>query len=117
MEDVFEETARVEEGEAQQKSRERNKAIEQSRRTAKTLENCQWCLDSRQMLKHLIVAIGSTVSGRVVEVFVTPLNAIFTSYPIPYFLLSDIKYSLLNPPCEQLNTRKSHTIGIINCTL
>ncbi|XP_054260957.1 CWF19-like protein 2 homolog isoform X2 [Macrosteles quadrilineatus] len=60
MEDVFEETARVEEGEAQQKSRERNKAIEQSRRTAKTLENCQWCLDSRQMLKHLIVAIGST---------------------------------------------------------
>uniref|UniRef100_A0A1B6LZF2 CWF19-like protein 2 n=1 Tax=Graphocephala atropunctata TaxID=36148 RepID=A0A1B6LZF2_9HEMI len=60
MEDVFEETARVEESDGKQQVRDRQRAINESKRTARSLDNCQWCLESQQMLKHLIVAIGTT---------------------------------------------------------
>lgn len=62
MDDVFEETARMEESEGRKQRRDRDQAIQESKRVAKSLDNCQWCLESKEMLKHLIVAIGNKVN-------------------------------------------------------
>lgn len=62
MDDVFEETACMKESDGKIQARKKQQAISESKRVARSLNNCQWCLESKEMLKHLIVAIGNQVS-------------------------------------------------------
>ncbi|PNF29389.1 hypothetical protein B7P43_G07054 [Cryptotermes secundus] len=57
MDDLFEEQAQLKVCDGKVKSRERGQAI----REHKMIENCCWCFESKKMLKHLVVAIGSKV--------------------------------------------------------
>jgi hypothetical protein len=57
MDDVFEEQAQFKVSDGKMKSRERGQAIREHR----MVENCSWCLHSKEMLKHLVIAIGSKV--------------------------------------------------------
>ncbi|XP_071441217.1 CWF19-like protein 2 [Hetaerina americana] len=59
MDDVFEENARFVKPAQKEKEMERGRAIAEHQKVTKALEGCQWCLDSKLMLKHLIVAIGT----------------------------------------------------------
>ncbi|KAH7969295.1 hypothetical protein HPB52_016584 [Rhipicephalus sanguineus] len=43
---------------AKQDARDRMKAIQEHKHMSKALEKCRYCLDSREMKKHLIIAIG-----------------------------------------------------------
>lgn len=61
MDDIFAQQAQLKESDGRVQSRERGKAIREHRMVNKVLENCRWCFDSKNMLKHLIVAIGSKV--------------------------------------------------------
>lgn len=69
MDDVFEETACMEESNGKTQAKKKQQAISESRRVARSLNNCQWCLESKEMLKHLIVAIGNQVSCVYVPLF------------------------------------------------
>jgi glycerol-3-phosphate cytidylyltransferase-like family protein len=64
MDDIFAEQACLKESDSKVQSRERAQAIREHRMVDKVLENCKWCFDSKEMLKHLIVAIGSKVSTK-----------------------------------------------------
>ncbi|XP_046383601.1 CWF19-like protein 2 [Ischnura elegans] len=59
MDDIFEESARFTKSMEREKDVERGRAIAEHHKVTKALDNCQWCLDSKLMLKHLIVAIGT----------------------------------------------------------
>ncbi|RZF35632.1 hypothetical protein LSTR_LSTR008603 [Laodelphax striatellus] len=65
MDDVFEETAAARGGDARQTARDeeraRARAIGQHKRATRAHDNCDWCLESRHLLKHLVVAVGSKV--------------------------------------------------------
>jgi glycerol-3-phosphate cytidylyltransferase-like family protein len=61
MDDIFAQQAQLKESDGRVQSRERGKAIKEHRMVDKVLENCRWCFDSKNMLKHLIVALGSKV--------------------------------------------------------
>lgn len=61
MDDIFAQEAQLKESDGRVQSRERDKAIREHRMVHTVLENCRWCFDSKKMLKHLIVAIGSKV--------------------------------------------------------
>ena len=61
MDDQFEEIARVKESSSKTEAREKNRAIREHNRVDRVLSNCNWCFDSKEMLKHLIVAIGHKV--------------------------------------------------------
>jgi glycerol-3-phosphate cytidylyltransferase-like family protein len=62
MDDIFVEQARLKKSIGKVQSRERSQAIREHRMIDKVLENCNWCFDSKKMLKHLVVAIGSKAS-------------------------------------------------------
>lgn len=57
MDDLFEEQAQLKVCDGKVESRERGQAIREHR----MIENCHWCFESKKMLKHLVVAIGSKV--------------------------------------------------------
>jgi hypothetical protein len=57
VDDIFEEQAQFKVSDSKMKSRELCQAI----REHKMVANCRWCLDSKEMLKHLIIAVGSKV--------------------------------------------------------
>lgn len=57
MDDVFEEQAQLKVSDGKVESREHGQAIREHR----MIENCCWCLHSKEMLKHLVIAIGSKV--------------------------------------------------------
>lgn len=60
VDDMFMDKATQREGDsAKQMEMEQKKAIKEHQRTQRSLENCQWCFDSKDSLKHLIVALGS----------------------------------------------------------
>jgi len=61
MDDIFAQEAQMKESDGRLQSRERGKAIREQRMVHRALEDCRWCFDSKKMLKHLIVAIGSKV--------------------------------------------------------
>ncbi|CAB3370945.1 Hypothetical predicted protein [Cloeon dipterum] len=61
MDEVFEEKARMKESDAKTQARERDQAVKEHQRVNNALDHCQWCVDSKKMLKHLIVALGSKV--------------------------------------------------------
>ncbi|KAJ9600228.1 hypothetical protein L9F63_009475 [Diploptera punctata] len=61
MDDIFEEKVRVKESSSKVHEREKGRAIREHKMVDRVLSNCKWCFDSKEMLKHLIVAIGSKV--------------------------------------------------------
>uniref|UniRef100_A0AAX7VZ96 CWF19-like protein 2 n=1 Tax=Astatotilapia calliptera TaxID=8154 RepID=A0AAX7VZ96_ASTCA len=61
LDDMFVSSAAQREGEGREEERMRNKAIGESRRLAASMEKCQHCFSSKELQKHLIVAIGSKV--------------------------------------------------------
>jgi hypothetical protein len=61
LDDMFEEKARFKEPDGKMQAREREQAMREHHRVTRALDGCRWCLDSKQMLKHLIIAIGSKV--------------------------------------------------------
>nr|XP_057935297.1 CWF19-like protein 2 isoform X2 [Doryrhamphus excisus]XP_057935298.1 CWF19-like protein 2 isoform X2 [Doryrhamphus excisus] len=61
LDDMFVSSAAKREGEGREEERLRNRAAEESRRLATTMEKCRHCFDSQELQKHLIIAIGSKV--------------------------------------------------------
>ncbi|KAJ4430038.1 hypothetical protein ANN_22246 [Periplaneta americana] len=61
MDDIFAERVRQKESDGKIQARERSQAIKEHKIVDRVLENCNWCFDSKAMLKHLIVAIGNKV--------------------------------------------------------
>jgi hypothetical protein len=63
MDDAFEERARLKLSDGKVESREHGQAIREHR----MIENCCWCLHSKEMLKHLVIAIGSKVGRELIS--------------------------------------------------
>ncbi|XP_077467318.1 CWF19-like protein 2 isoform X2 [Stigmatopora argus] len=61
LDDMFVSSAAQKEGEGREEERLRNRATEESRRLATSMEKCHHCFSSQELQKHLIVAIGSKV--------------------------------------------------------
>ena len=61
LDDMFVSSAAKKESKAQTEERERSKAIAEHRRLAASLSKCPMCVDSPEMKKHLIIALGMKV--------------------------------------------------------
>ncbi|KAI9526305.1 hypothetical protein NQZ68_040556 [Dissostichus eleginoides] len=61
LDDMFVSSAAQREGEGREEERMRSKAIGESRRLNASMERCRHCFSSRELQKHLVVAIGSKV--------------------------------------------------------
>lgn len=59
MDELFEQRITRQDSDAKQDDRDRTRAIKDHKKLEKSLDNCRWCFDSKNMLKHLIVAMGS----------------------------------------------------------
>nr|XP_045626090.1 CWF19-like protein 2 [Procambarus clarkii] len=59
MDDMFMSKVALKDTAAKQAERDRLKAIQEHKRSERSMESCQWCFDSKDMPKHLIVALGS----------------------------------------------------------
>ena len=59
MDELFEQRITREESEVKQDARDRSRAIKVHKKLEKSLDNCPSCFDSKEMLKHTIVAMGS----------------------------------------------------------
>lgn len=62
IDDMFMSKAALRDNTAKQAERDKKKAIQEHQRVERSLESCQWCFDSKEMPKHLIVALGTKVS-------------------------------------------------------
>ncbi|XP_076640675.1 putative ATP-dependent RNA helicase DDX55 homolog [Halictus rubicundus] len=61
MDDIFEEQiTRVQES-SKRDQKDRSLAIKEHKRLSKSLDTCHWCIDSKYMLKHMIVAMDSEI--------------------------------------------------------
>lgn len=61
LDEIFEESISKEKSDARKDERDKARAINEHQKISKSLDNCQLCVDSKQMLKHLIVSLGSKV--------------------------------------------------------
>lgn len=61
MEDIFVDEISKNRNLAKDNDKERQHAINQSMKLERSLEGCEYCIDSKKMLKHLIVSYGSKV--------------------------------------------------------
>lgn len=61
MDDVFEEQITRKDLEAKNDERDRMRAIKEHKDLSKRLDNCWWCPDSNNMLKHMIITMDSTI--------------------------------------------------------
>lgn len=61
LDDMFVSSAAKKESKAQTEERERSRAIAEHRKLAASLSKCSRCVDSPDMQKHLIVALGMKV--------------------------------------------------------
>ncbi|CAM6031449.1 unnamed protein product [Sphagnum compactum] len=61
LEDIFAEETHKSMSDAKMDERERNRAVEEHQKTARMLENCEFCIDSAKIEKQLIIALGSKV--------------------------------------------------------
>ncbi|KAM6933686.1 CWF19-like protein 2 [Xenentodon cancila] len=61
LDDMFVSSAAQREGEGREEERMRNRAIKESRQLAASMDKCHYCFSSKELQKHLIVAIGSKV--------------------------------------------------------
>ncbi|KAF4527529.1 hypothetical protein B566_EDAN015629 [Ephemera danica] len=58
---MFEENARFKESDGKMQRRDREQAVREHQRVSRALDGCRSCVDSKQMLKHLIVTLGYKV--------------------------------------------------------
>lgn len=61
LDEVFADNIRVKENESKIDARNRDKAINEHKTVAKTMDRCRFCLQSEVMQKHLLVSLGETV--------------------------------------------------------
>lgn len=61
LEDVFSESIRSCDNEYQTDEKAKNRAIREHEKISQVLDNCDKCLDSRKMEKHLMIAMGEHV--------------------------------------------------------
>ncbi|KAK7171401.1 hypothetical protein R3I93_003872 [Phoxinus phoxinus] len=61
LDDMFVSSAAQKEGAGRDEERQRNKAVQETRRLAGRMEKCRHCFDSPELPKHLITAVGSKV--------------------------------------------------------
>lgn len=59
MDELFESRITKDESDAKQDLRDKMRAIKEHKKIEKSLDNCNYCFDSKKMLKHLIVAMGT----------------------------------------------------------
>ncbi|XP_051717737.1 CWF19-like protein 2 [Ctenopharyngodon idella] len=61
LDDMFVSSAAQKERSGQDEERQRNKAVQETRRLAGRMEKCRHCFDSPELPKHLIAAVGTKV--------------------------------------------------------
>lgn len=61
LEDIFVDEISKNKSFVKENAKERQHAINQSAKLEKSLEGCEYCIDSKNMLKHLIVSCGNKV--------------------------------------------------------
>ncbi|XP_067307444.1 CWF19-like protein 2 [Pseudorasbora parva] len=61
LDDMFVSSAAQRERSGQDEERQRNKAVQETRRLAGRMEKCRHCFDSPELPKHLIAAVGTKV--------------------------------------------------------
>ncbi|XP_022114630.1 CWF19-like protein 2 [Pieris rapae] len=61
LEDIFVDEISKNRNDAKDSERERQKAINQSVKLEKSLDGCEHCFDSKNMIKHLVVSCGNKV--------------------------------------------------------
>lgn len=61
MDEIFEEQITRGKSDAKRDDKDRSVAIEEHKRLSRSLDNCHWCIDSKYMLKHMIVAMNSEI--------------------------------------------------------
>ncbi|XP_060804143.1 CWF19-like protein 2 homolog isoform X1 [Amyelois transitella] len=61
LEDIFMDDISKNRNDAKDSEKERQRAINQHVRIEKSMEGCEYCIDSKNMLKHLMVSCGSKV--------------------------------------------------------
>uniref|UniRef100_A0A672LPK8 CWF19-like protein 2 n=1 Tax=Sinocyclocheilus grahami TaxID=75366 RepID=A0A672LPK8_SINGR len=61
LDDMFVSSAAQKERSGRDEERQRNKAVQETRRLAGQMEKCRHCFDSPELPKHLIVAVGNKV--------------------------------------------------------
>ncbi|XP_076760862.1 CWF19-like protein 2 [Xylocopa sonorina] len=61
MDDMFEENITRVKSDAKSDEKNRSLAIKEHKRLSKSLDNCYWCIDSKYMLKHMIVTMDSEI--------------------------------------------------------
>lgn len=61
MSDIFEEQISRAQSVARQEDIDRARVINEHKRVTKSLDNCHWCVDSKNMLKHMIVTMNSRI--------------------------------------------------------
>lgn len=61
MDEMFEEHITRIKSNAEQNEKDRSHAIKEHKRLSKCLDNCYWCIDSKHMLKHMIITMDSDI--------------------------------------------------------
>lgn len=61
MNDIFEEQIARENTDSKLDDKDKANAIKQHKRISKSLEGCRWCIESNNMLKHMIIAMDSHI--------------------------------------------------------
>ncbi|XP_025987934.1 CWF19-like protein 2 [Solenopsis invicta] len=61
MDDIFEREIARTDSEMRRDKRDRAEAIKEHKDLSKRMDNCWWCLDSKNMLKHMIVTMDSVI--------------------------------------------------------
>jgi len=61
MDDTFERQIARTDSEARQDKWDRAQAIKEHKNLSKCMDNCSWCLDSKNMLKHMVVTMDSVI--------------------------------------------------------
>ena len=61
MDEIFEEQITRVKSDAKRDDKDRSVAIEEHKRLSRSLDNCHWCIDSKYMLKHMIVTMNSEI--------------------------------------------------------
>jgi len=61
MDNIFERQIAQTDLEAKQDKWNRSQAIKEHKKLSKCIDNCWWCLDSKNMLRHMIVTMDSVI--------------------------------------------------------
>lgn len=61
LEDIFLDDISKNKNSSKESEKEKHRAINQNKKLERSLEGCNYCFDSKNMLKHLIVSCGSKI--------------------------------------------------------